>query len=102
MTREEIEAAISGGDPSLSRDDEIFKAQCVMFASAIHHRFDVKWLAKFTGINQSLVSKFAHNLRKGGVWRGRKIYANWADEKDGGISFALDSMVATGLMERAR
>ena len=101
MTREEIEKAILDGDAGMTRDDEVFKAQCVMMASAVHGRFGVKWLANFTGLPQSLVSKFSHNLRKSGVWKGRRIHANWADEEDGGISFALDSMIAVGMMQRA-
>lgn len=101
MTIEEIEKAIFEMDPGLTRDDEPFQAQVVMLASADQGMMGIRRLSKFTRIPERMVSKFAHNLRKGGIWRGRKIYADWAGE-DGGIAFTLDSMVAVGLLERAR
>jgi hypothetical protein len=101
MTIDEIEKAILKMDPGLSRDDEAFKAQVVMLASADQETLSITRLSKFTGLPYSLVAKFGHNLRKAGIWQGRKIHANWTDEKEGGVAFIMDSMVAVGLLKRA-
>jgi hypothetical protein len=100
MTREEIVKTILKMDPGLTPDDEAFKAQLVMLAALDQETLDVRKLAKFTGVSVGLVNKFAHNLRKNGVWKGRKIYADWFGE-NGGIEFNLDTCVAIGWMERS-
>lgn len=101
MNLHEIETEILKADPGLKRDDEAFKAKVVMLTGAVEGTMDVSRLAKMTGIPRSLVAKFAHNLRENGVWRGRKICANWTDEKEGGIAFELDTCIALGWMKRA-
>jgi hypothetical protein len=100
MTCEEIENVILEMDPGLNRDDEAFKAQVVLLASADQGTTAIKKLVKFTGVPYRLVAKFSNNLRKGGVWRGGKIHCDWFNEEHGGIAFTMDSMVAVGLLER--
>ncbi len=101
MNLHEIETEILRADPGLKREDEAFKAKVVMLTSAFEGTMSVKRLAKMTGLPYSLVAKFAHNLRKNGVWKGRKIYANWSDKENGGIEFELDTCIALGWMNRA-
>jgi hypothetical protein len=100
-SREELVKHILKSDPNENPESESFRAQLVMLMSASHGTMDVKKLAKLTGVPHSLVWKFAHNLRKNGVWHGRKICANWLDKENGGTAFMLDVCVATGLMARA-
>lgn len=100
MTREKIVKSLFAMDPKSDPESEAFKAQLVMLSALDQKTLDVRKLAKFTGISIGLVNKFAHNLRKSGTWRGRKIYANWFEE-NGGIAFNLDTCVAIGWMERA-
>lgn len=100
MTREEIVKALFEMDPNHDPESEAFKAQLVMLSALDQETMDVRKLAHFTGVQIGLVNKFAYNLRKAGTWKGRKTCANWFDE-DGGIAFNLDTMVATGLLERA-
>lgn len=100
MNLQEIKNEIKRMDPNCPEDDEAFKAQVVLLASAVIGP-GIDGLRKFTGYPRSLLAKFNHNLRKSGVWRNGKVCANWDDEKDGGISFGLDTCVALGLMERA-
>ena len=99
MTREQIVKELFKMDQDVDPESEAFKAQLVMLAALSEETMDVKRLAKFTKIDISLVAKFAHNLRKNGIWNGRKVCADWAGE-DGGISFDLDTCVAIGLMNR--
>ena len=102
VTRKELIRMICENDPNEDQESESFKAQMVMLASAIEGTFNQKKLAKITQVHPSLIAKFARNLRKSGVWKGRNtICANWRDEEEGGVAFMLDVCVATGLMARA-
>lgn len=99
MTHEELRAAILKAEPGIDQESEVFHAQMVLLASAIEGP-NVQRLTKLSGAPRRLVAKFGHNLRKNGVWRGKKVYANWADEKEGGVAFQLDVLVAMGLMAK--
>lgn len=56
----------------------------------------------FTGIDKQRIQSFGHRLRKSGVWKGsRTAGEEWFDDESGGIAFALDVGVATGMLERA-
>lgn len=103
MTLEEIKKSLRAMDDSFDDDDENCQASIVMLA-AVEIGQDLRKLHKFTGISQSRIAKFAHNLRKSGIWRreGNKFVtcANWFE--DGGrIDFIADSLVATGMLKRA-
>jgi len=86
-------------DPRLSPEDESFKAAAVLLAG-LEIGLNISKLSKALGYDRSLVCKFAYNLRKSRVWRGRKTYANWNDEESGGVAFWMDVCVAQGLMEK--
>ena len=102
MTREDLVQEILKNDPNEDQDSEAFKAQLVLLASAVLGTFNQTKLRDFTKVEGSLIAKFAHNLRKSGVWKGRNtICANWCDEEEGGVAFMLDTLVATGMMQRA-
>lgn len=99
LTREQIEREVLKMDPGLKPDDEAVKAQVIMLAS-VQIGPNIKKLIKFTGYPPGLVHKFGHNLRKNGVWHGRRVRANWFDE-GGYIDLLLDTNVALGYLERA-
>lgn len=98
LTLDEIKDALRKMDAGLSEDDDGFKAQVVM-VSSLQVGPNVSRLAAFTGISKELITNFSRNLRKNGVWRGTRVYANWF-ETDGGIDFLLDTNVALGCIER--
>lgn len=99
MTREQIVKELFKMEPNSDPESEVFKAQLVMLSALSQETLDVRKLAKFTKVPIGLVNKFAKNLRKGRIWRGRKIYANWFEE-DGVIDFNLDTCVAVGWIEK--
>lgn len=101
MSLRKIKSMLRQCDPTFDESEEANQAQIVMLA-ALEVGLDERRLRKFTGINSSLIAKFAHNLRKAGIWRRGKVYANWADEKEGGIAFICDTLVAQGFLERSR
>ena len=98
--RAEIRAAALEVEPEIDQDSEDFQATLTLLAST-RVGPNIKKIVTVTGVPTRMVSAFAANLRKNGVWKNGKIYANWADEKDGGIEFILDCLVARGLMDRA-
>lgn len=102
MTLDEIKAELRRMDPEgFDEKEESTQAQIIMLA-ALHIGTSHTKLHQFTGIPRVRIAKFAHNLRKSGVWRGHqgKTYADWFG-KDGGIAFNLDTLVATGMMARS-
>lgn len=95
----EIKEVVHKMDPALSEQDEAYKAMVVLLASAVCGPNVIK-LRKFTGYPQDMLSKFAIRLRRNGIWKGDKVYADWLDPEEGSAALILDSMVATGLMQR--
>ena len=87
-------------DPQLDMNDEAAKAALVMLAATQIGQSQTK-LAKATGVHRTLVAKFAHNLKKSGIWKNGQTHANWCDKKEGGIAFWCDVLVAQGMMQRA-
>lgn len=71
----------------------------ILLASAIVGAFPEK-VANAFGWEVSRVIPYAKRLRKSGIWRNGKVYADW-DGEDGGIGFCCDVNVALGFMERA-
>ena len=87
-------------DPSLQESDDGWKAAAVMLA-ALTVGHNQRKLREATGVDTSLVAKFSYNLKKAGVWKGRKTFANWADPENGAVSFWCDVNVALGFLQRA-
>jgi len=85
----------------LEADDETYKAAAVLLASATLGPNPAA-IAKTLKYPSALVAKFNYNLRKSGVWKRGRVFANWGDKETGGVAFWMDVMVAQGLMERAR
>jgi hypothetical protein len=56
----------------------------------------------FTGVDKRRIQQFGHRLRKNGIWQGSKTVggADWFEDEDGGMAFALDVSVAIGFVER--
>lgn len=100
MTLSQMKAELIKMNGSFDIKDEGDQAQLVMLA-ALQIGQNRRKLHQFTGISASIIAKFAHNLRKSGVWKNGKVYADWFDEEEGGLAFALDTNVALGLIERA-
>lgn len=95
----EIKKAVHQIDPALSEDDEAFKAMAVLLSSAVCGPNVVK-LKRFTSYPSDLLNKFAYRLRRNGIWKGARVYADWMDPEEGGAALILDSLVAQGMMER--
>jgi hypothetical protein len=101
MTLDEIKTELRRMDPEgFDEKEESTQAQIVMIA-ALEVGQNIRKLHEFTGVPSPSISKFAHNLRKNGIWKNGKTRADWLDEKDGGTAFILDTLVATGMMRRA-
>ncbi|HLY75516.1 MAG TPA: hypothetical protein VKU80_15455 [Planctomycetota bacterium] len=83
-------------------DDPGFVSGVLLFSAATLRRTGVKPLARFTGYPRSVVEPRIRRLRENGVFRGRKVHAGWADPKTGGIAFICDTMIADGLLRRAK
>ncbi len=67
----EFRAAIRSDEPNLEEASLEFQAALVMGA-AMHAGFDnLKLLSRGTGVPYPKVVRFAKNLRKGGIWRGK-------------------------------
>lgn len=96
-----IREGIKSSDPNVNEDDESYKAAAVLLA-AINVGQNQSKIVKLLGYPRALVAKFAYNLKKSGVWKNGKTYAEWNDPENGGIAFWMDVCVAQGLMERAR
>jgi hypothetical protein len=96
-----VGAILKKMDPNLKPNDEGYKAAAVLLAS-VNVGPDQERIAKALGYPRSLVSRFSSNLRKCGVWRNGKVYADWDDPETGGCAFWLDVCVALGLLERSR
>lgn len=93
-----IEEQIKKLDPKLKKNDEVFKIATILL-SGLEVGADSKAIAKFLDIDIKDVEKYEKNLRKGKVWQGKKTACEWF-EKDGGIAFWMDVLVAQGLVER--
>ncbi len=100
MTIDEVKAELKKMDPAFDEGDENCQAAIVLLSS-LEVGTSIRKLREFTGLPSGLISKFSYNLRKSGVWRDSKVYADWADEESGGVSFTLDTLVATGMMQRS-
>ena len=98
MTLDEIKQGLRKMDPTFDESDETNQAQIVMLA-ALEVGQSQKRLRLFTGIDSALIAKFAHNLRKSGIWANGKVYANWWQE-EGRTAFLCDTLVALGFLER--
>jgi len=95
----DVKAEVRRMDPVLDEDDEGFKAATVLLASVIVGQNQQK-LVKFTGYRNTLIAKFAANLRRSGVWQKGKMADSGWFEKDGGTAFWLDVCIARGLLKR--
>ena len=86
-------------DKTLEEDQEGFKAAAILLASVCVGP-NQKKIAAFLKYPRTLVAKFASNLKQNKIWRGKKVYANWGDKKNGVIEFWCDVLVAQGLLKR--
>lgn len=86
-------------EPTITPDDPSYTTYLILLSSAIVGP-NIKKIAKFAHIPRKDVRERAVNLRKNKVWVGGHVYAEWF-EKDGGIAFICDALVADGLVKRA-
>lgn len=101
MTLDEAKAEVAKiNDAPFNPEDEGDQAALVLLSS-LEVGTKVRDLARFTGVPFKRVSTFVSRLKSNGIFKGDKIYADWFDE-NGGISFTLDVLVATGMMARSR
>lgn len=98
--RAELKAEALRVDPDLDLESEDYQATLTLLAST-RVGPNIRKIVSVTGLPTRVVSFFAANLKKNGVWKNGRIYADWGDEKNGGIAFGLDCLVARGLMDRA-
>lgn len=96
-----IRRIINELDPKLPEADPTYKAALVLLAS-IHIGPNARRIASFTHLPREECEEIGRRLRKGGIWRGSKIYGEWDDPKGGGIAFLLDAMVGSGMLNRAK
>lgn len=96
-----IKADLKKSEPEMDENDESFKAAVVLLASA-RIGTSQSTLHKVTGYSRPQIAKFSHYLKKSGIWRGRKVYAEWADKENGVIAFWCDVLTAQGILERSR
>lgn len=99
--KNKIFTIIKGMDDKLPEDHEQFQAAAVMVAPIYLRTFNLGKISKELGIARSEVCRFAFALRKNGIWKGRKIHANWDHPEQGGVDFWLCVGVAVGLFQRA-
>lgn len=87
-------------DNTLKPNSDDFQAIVTLLASVVIGPGADK-VASFTHFPRRKVREWGANLRKAGVWKGRSIYCDWFDEKEGGLALTMDAMVARGLLTRA-
>ena len=98
---EYLKEEIKGLDPNLKEDDIAYSHALLLLASLVVGT-SVKKIAGFTNLDFGLVKDAVKLLRKNGVFVGRKVHADWFDEKYGATAFWLDVCIADGLVERAK
>ncbi len=98
-TRRQIREWVLDLDQYLEEDDPSFDAGCVLLASA-YHGPNADRCAKLLQLPRVQVREWGKNLAANGVWKNGRIYADWGDEKLGGIEFWCDVNVALGILER--
>lgn len=100
MTRlARIKKEITRLDPNLKEGEHGYITYLILLSSIVVGP-NIKKIAKFAHIPRESVRERSVNLRQNGVWKQGKVYAEWF-EKDGGIAFVCDSMVADGLLKRS-
>ena len=100
MKLADIKAMVRELDPKLEEDSDGYKALIVLLSSVVCGP-NVTKLHRFTRYPYDLLNKFAYRLRLNGIWKGDKIYADWLDPEEGGVALILDSLVATGMMNKS-
>lgn len=100
MTLNEINSALREIDSKISDDD--FKTGQILL-SAAEVGPDLERIIEFTGLDREFVQPRFERLVAEKIFSVSDgvIYANWADEENGGLSFILDIAVAQGLVTRA-
>lgn len=76
-----------------------FKAGMVLFGSAVYGT-NVYRISKWSGIPEKFIRKLEPVLQSNGIWKDGEVYADWMDEKNGGLAFILDTFAAVGMVER--
>ena len=100
LTLLDLETEVLQVDNTLKPNTDDFQAIVALLASAVIGPGADK-VASFTHFPRRKVRAWGANLRKAGVWKGRSIYCDWFDEKEGGLALTMDAMVARGLLTRA-
>lgn len=98
LTKKDIEKEVQKLDPNLKKTEEAFKVASILL-SALQVGADSKLVSKFLNLPIEEVKKYEKNLRKSGIWKGKKTACEWF-EKEGGVSFWCDVNVALGFLER--
>ena len=57
-------------------------------------------IAKATGLPHDVVAHIGTQARRQKIWRGRKVFAEWADEDSGSLALACDAACTMGLLTR--
>lgn len=98
-TRKQIREWVLELDTKLDGDCVEFDAGCVVLAAAFHGP-NADRCAKLLQLSRAQVREWGKNLAANGVWKNGRVYADWDDEKTGGIAFWLDVNIALGYIER--
>ena len=83
-----------------SEGSDSYYAAMVCLAS-VYVGPNIKRISKLLRVPRRWVAKYSKNLRNNKVWVGNRVYGDWLNKKDGGISFCCDVCVAAGLLDRA-
>ena len=101
ITKRFIENEVLKMDSKLNKKEESFKVGCILLTSAIVGT-DRNKIAELLKINPDDITKYERRLRKNKIWVKNKVFADWMDEKYGGIAFWCDVCVALGLIQIAK
>jgi len=58
-------------------------------------------IASYLGQPRRRVRELSRRARSQGLWRGGKIAVEWDDPEPGGIAFACDVLVLSGMLDRS-
>ena len=87
-------------DKKLPETDKSFETAKILLSS-VFLGTNVKRISKVMEIPIKQVKMREDNLRKNNVWIGEKVAGSEWFEKNGGVAFWLDTLVADGLVKRS-
>ena len=98
-TIKDVKKEVKRLDTELKDNDKGFRVAVLLISSLVCGN-QIKELVKFTGYSEYFIKETSKNLRKNGIWEGKKIAAHEWFEKDGAIAFWCDVNVGLGYLEK--